>query len=84
MVSAFRKIASGHDAFFEAAAGRKQASFLFAPIVKAPLRLSRETASALGLWAVAAAVGGGVSFELVKSASISVHVIDLHIELKTN
>ena len=69
MVSAFRKIASGHDAFFEAAAGRKQASFLFAPIVKAPLTV---------------AVGGGVSFELVKSASISVHVIDLHIELKTN
>ena len=68
-ICTFGQIASCLNAFFEAAADGDEAAALFTAVMKAIFTV---------------AIGGGVSFELVKSASISVHVIDLHIELKTN
>ena len=61
-VRAFRKVASGLDAFLEAAADGDETTALLPSIVTA---------------AFAVAVGGGISLELAISASVWAHVSDL-------
>jgi len=58
-VRAPRQVASGLDAFFEAAADGDEAAALFTAVMKA-------------IFAVA--IGGGVAFELVISAGVWSHI----------
>ena len=57
-----RQIASGHDAFFEAAADGDQTTALLAAVMQAVF---------------AVAISSGVAFELVISAGVWSHVDDL-------
>ncbi|MDD4074625.1 MAG: hypothetical protein PHC80_00885, partial [Eubacteriales bacterium] len=63
-----RQIASGLDAFFEAAAYGDEAAALFAAVMQTPFTV---------------AISGGIPFELVISACVWAHIGDLPVELKT-
>ena len=67
-VCSFRQIAPGLDAFFEAAADGDEATALFAAVMQTPFTV---------------AVSGSIPFELVISACVWTHIVDLLVELKT-